>query len=485
MTALPSLPPLAGAGSSSLPPLSAPALPPLAIPSDAAGPMQPIGSHIDRLDPFWDGLWPIGSAARWRTAATDRQQITAGTFPRTRPAPMEREQIEQVLGSLSLKSRNRLICTCSALDSWGQMTATQMQHLIGTSPLNSQGRLHRELAALYSLGAIDVGSLGEQDTPETILLRYGRKDYWRKLLTPYLTQTELMMIDGGVVGTPRIGYHDRHNTLTVEFALRAATLLESIEAAYGEKFSSTAMMAPQDYIVSGFTPGAHRQPARADATLVRSDGLRIVLETTANSSKSLRTKVRRWARFLDRHPMHRMPVFVLFVAAPHPGRDGRVSAGPSAKIRDDITDELKTLSSLGPNAAAARIGVAGWEEFFPSRHEVSDAFTDLRVRVRQGGWSEISLMQMPVQIEDPAAARGAIAASRLLAASPWWLRTGDHTHLVGTPADRLTDGVFPVPAHKHSGGKPPPFHRASPPRRVRVIGLTHPSRTSDERTPVR
>lgn len=481
MTALPALPPLP-----SLPALPLQGLPPLSPPpSPEPEPTQQLPDFRERADPFWDGIWPIGSAARWRTAVTDRQAAAAGPLPRGRSLPMDKPQAQEVFENLSLKSRNRLICASSALDSWGQMTAAQMHHMIGAPALNSEGTMPRELAALYSLGAIDVGELETGSMHDRTLIRYGRKDHWRKILTPYLTQTELMSIDGGVVGTPRIGYHDRHNTLTVEFALRCAQLLEPIAAVYGEKFSSSSMMAPQDYTTRGFTPGVHRQPARADATLVRSDGLRIVLETTANSSKSLRTKVRRWAQFLDRHPMHQMPVFVLFLAAPHPGRDGRVSSSPAAKIRDDVADELKTLSSLGPNAAAARIGVAGWEEFFPSRHEVSPVFMDLQVRVPQGRWSQVSLTQMPVQVDDPEAACAPIRSSRLLAAGPWWMRVGDHTSLVGTPADRLTDGVFPVPAHRHSGGVPPAFHRATPPRRVRVIGLSHPSRTTDERTPVR
>lgn len=477
MSVAATLPPLPG-----LPPL--PPLPVPAAPARASRRERVGQQYTHRVDPFWDGVWTIASGAVWSTASTDRSAAAAGRV-KASSMPDSIDQARQVLYDCKPKDLAKLIAVAGALDSWGLMNAGQLEHLTGYRNLH-EWRSQRAMRALYGLGMMDIGATvsptsGVRPGRSELMFRAGAKGGFRKHLWDVLTDTELLSIDGGVVDAPRIGYHDRHNTLSVELGLRAAELIPGIGAVYGEKWSSSQMMVPSDYRkATGFTPGARHQPARGDGALVRADGYRIVLETTANSSPSFRTKVRRWADVLHRHPADRLPLFVLFVVAPHPGRDGVVPRAQIRKIKQDIADELKVFLPTGPDAPAARIGVVGWEDFFPASHVLSEDFHRLRVQVPQRRWGTVDLVDYaPVQDPDAVAA---VDNAALLGGSPWWLRVGEHSHLLGgSPVDRLSGGVFPVPPHRYTGGEPAPFTRGKTPSRVQVVGLADPDNPTESK----
>lgn len=433
---------------------------------------------VDRADPYWDRLWAPGSQAVWATGTGSRARTDIGL-----PEPSFVPSLEEAAQTLcSNKHLGRRLALLSLLDSWGTVTAQQAAAFTGYRQLGKPD--DSQVAAAFSAGLMDLGrfvsSLQRVNAdPASAVYRAGPSGSVRKQLGDYFTWPELAQIDGGFKG-PGAGYYDRHNILAAELALRSAEMLPDIEMVLGEKWSSSAVMFPEDERPRGYGEWQKQPPARGDGALIRHDGLRIVIEMTATTSPGFVRKVQRWARILDEHPMETSGLIVLFVAAAHPDRaGGNQTATIEGTVRRTIADVLRGYGESGIDSPAARMGFASWTDWFPSRHHVSQAFMDLQVQVPQNGWHTTSLLKdfafKPWKGFD---ATACIDQGRILSATPHWLRVGDHTHLVGSPMDRMNIPVPVPPAQNPEFSDRPGSLTAARgaagkiglPRRLKIIG---------------
>lgn len=406
----------------------------------------PSGPHPmqDRSDPYWDRLWAPGSQSVWATGSGTRARSDMGMS-----APKFVPSLEDAVTTLEAdKHRERRLALLSLLDSWGTVTAQQAAAFTGHQQLLRPN--DSQVAAAFSAGLLDLGrfvsSMQRVDLdPAAAVYRNGMTNGARKLLADTLTFPELLQIDGGFQG-PGAGYYDRHNILAAELALRASEMLPEIEMVLGEKWANSSLIFPTDDRPRGYGEWQKQPPARGDGALIRADGLRIILEMTATTSPGFVRKVKRWARILDEHPLETSGLVVLFVAAAHPDRaGGNATATIEGTVRRTINDVLKGYRERGIDSPAARMGFASWTDWFPQRHQASEMFMNLDVQFPQGGWHVESLLhEYKFDRWETLDAQAVIDQGRILAATPHWLRAGEHTHLIGSPMDRAGLEV-PVP----------------------------------------
>ena len=82
----------------------------------------------------------------------------------------------------------------------------------------------------------------------------------------------------------------------------------------GERQAQVAELA---YVATGapVPPTLTSSQKTGDAVIVRADGLRIVVETTASWSKSAEKKAEAWARAMEHRPVEDAGFVVVFVGA--------------------------------------------------------------------------------------------------------------------------------------------------------------------------
>lgn len=479
---LPTLPPLPD------PTATLPSLPSLPEPVSAPAQHQGEFAHQlrERTDPYWDGVWTLGSQAVWSTADDVRSQKAAGLLPSRALSAMDPESAHEVFAHDTV-GRPRRIALASLLDSWGTVTGEQAQHFTGHRQVGLVD--DKSVNAMFSTGILDIGRVTSAlrvptKDPSSVLLRTGDAGAARSQWTPNHSSVELWQIDGGVTDTPKTGYFDRHNVLSAELALRSVEINPQVLTCFGEKYAASNLLFPADYRkASTFTPGRRNFPARGDGCLVLTSGVRVITELTASTSEGFRNKVSRWAQVLDRHPLATSGLFVLFVVAPHPGRDGKISTANVGKIRRDINEVLKKHNPAGVDSAHARIGVVSWADWFPARHEVSQKFMDLNVTVARGGWGEHSIIHdTPAPTDGAAVAAGHLDASRLLGATPWWLRRQDASELVGSRPCVRMESAIPIPPSTADPDVPARLRPTKVLPRLRVLAHTGFSNRGGART---
>lgn len=124
------------------------------------------------------------------------------------------------------------------------------------------------------------------------------------------------------------------------------------------------------------------------STIMRADGVRIVVETTASAAPSLGDKAEGWARLLAAHPG--VGVIILFLMAQ-----------PVDSSRTDLVHRVRRAVAAGVRAHPGAVGdpvsermvVADWTGWFPEHGMVSEDFFALRALrwhpVR--GWGPVDL----------------------------------------------------------------------------------------------
>lgn len=404
-----------------------------------------VATH-NRVDPYWDKLWAPGSVAVWSTGSMERTLAHTDPSRANRRFMMKPAEAKRLLNIN--QGRASRLAAWSIVDSWRTATAEQVAALSGSELLLDPACSN--IAASASLDLLDVGSfpsaihrnpgLGRRS-----LYRPGRSDTFERDIKPTLTWPEWVSVTGGTDWSSG-GQYDRHNVLATELAIRAAEYLP-IGSIMGEKFATVDLLA-------GTGLGRTVKKAdnrRADGVIVRQDGMRIAFELTATASASFENKVRRWAEILTERPLETSGLTILFVAVAHPDRLGHKGKDPRNEIYRRIAKVLSHFPGKGPNSAAARIGVAAWDDWFPARHEVSESFLKLTANFPTasgrgaGRWVPRSLLDdydfTPWETFDATAVN---RNAPLLAATPHWMRKGDHTALLGDPMTRAGERV-PVP----------------------------------------
>lgn len=404
----------------------------------------------NRTDPYWDQLWAPGSQAQWFTGNMARHR-SAAKKTRTRK-DRAAEQDEAIRLLTSGRGRKERLAAWAVIDSWRTVTAEQLAAFTGSTLLLDPD--YSSIAASFALNVLDLGSYSHPLARLTgntgIVYRPSASDAFDRHITPTLTWPEWASVTGGMPWSAG-GQYDRHNVLSTELALRAAEYLP-IGTVLGEKFATV------DLLCGAGLGKAMKSPdnRRADGVIVRGDGMRIAYELTATASKGFENKVRRWAKLLSERSLETSGLTILFIAAPHPDRSEHHD--PRKDIYKAMVEVLKEFPGTGPDSPAARIGIADWQEYFPGKHQLSEAFFNLSADFALGKgsgpdrWIRRNLLTgydfEPWHTFD---ATAVIANAPLLAATPHWLRTGDHTHLIGTPADRAGVSIpHPAPVRPHA-----------------------------------
>lgn len=423
----------------------------------SANPDDDLAMH-NRRDPYWDRLWAPGSQANWMTGAIARYEKAEGINRGNAKLNLEPEAALRTL--TSNRGRTDRLGAWGVLDSWRTVSSEQLAAFTGCRYFLDPN--HSTLAASFALDLIDIGTYPNKSRPNpgmnrNVIYRTSSSDTFDKVIEPTLTGPELLSVTAGHPWSSG-GQYDRHNILSTELALRAAEYLP-VGAVLGEKLSTVDLLAGAG--LGKKLPKADNR--RADGTIIREDGMRIVFELTATASASFENKVRRWAELIAARPLETSGLTVVFIAAPHPDRAKHTAADPRHAIYKKMAVVLRDFPGRGKDSPAARIGVAHWEEWFPNRHLLSEAFLNLEAdfaindATGPDRWVTRGLLNdyafEPWHTFD---ATAVLENASLLAATPHWMRKGDHTHLIGSPMDRAgVDVPHPAPAKPHlAKGRP-------------------------------
>lgn len=374
-------------------------------------------SMVERNDPYWDPNWVPGSQAVWASATgTGRTKVTA------------EKAMKMLFGGRRRKSALSLIAT---LDAWATVTAEQAALIAGDRALLNPNS--HVVHALYSLGVLDIGQyalpFARKEKNRVWLYRRASGDGLHKQITDELTWAEWIVTSGGLPWNTGTSF-DRHNVLATELVLRAAEFLP-IGTVLGEKFVHASSLASAE-ATSKFTH-------RADALLVREDGLRIAVEITASRSAAFEAKVERWAKFMRENPLETSGVIVIFVTVPKP--DDVRKRGGGAEVRKAVQKVLRSYPERSRNAPSSRIGVVEWSDWFPDRHLLADEFLSMEVQFPVGRsaadrWAPVPLVDVSFDPDDDFDATAVIENASVLGHVPSWLRTASAEDVLSTPLKR-------------------------------------------------
>lgn len=399
---------------------------------------SPVKGH-HRLDPFYDDLFDSG-------ATTESYSVAQLRAARVRlPSAIVAEAEDALAALFGELHRTDALMLVGAIHAWRGLLPQQAAAIIGRPQVASVRR--PELYAAAAAGVVDVGiprgrpvrKFGGDD----VVWRAAAGPAFKRSVLPKLTAIERASVLGGRpwLGSP--GY-DRHMVLSAELGLRAAEYLPEIGAVLGEQFSgvkSLGLIRPDD-----FSRFAHDHKA-GDLTIVRYDGLRIVVELTANPNQ-IQKKVAAWARLLAANALDLSGIVVLFLDA-EPGGRG---------VRSELEKHIAATCRSASSTVQGRLLVASWADWFPSAHMASQDFASMRARApawpHTSTWIDVQLTSMPFDPEpewDPIAVIGWAA---LLTQTPAWLRSAATVPdpiglLVDKTAlrrDQLPDGDMSIPA---------------------------------------
>lgn len=414
-----------------------------------------------RADPYWDRLWAPGSQAVWATGSMERTRVDIHGGPTNARHRMPREEAMRLL--TINQGRAARLAAWSVVDSWRTVSAEQMAAFTGNTLLLDPNCSN--IAASFSVDLIDFGAFSHPSRrlpgkTRGTLYRPGNSDAFDKLIAPTLTFPEWLSVTGGTPWSAG-GQYDRHNMLAAELALRAAEYLP-VGAVLGEKHATVDLLAGSGIGRAVKNPDNRR----ADGVIVRPDGMRIAYELTATASAAFENKVRRWAQVISERPLETSGLTVVFIAAPHPDRT-QAGRDPRSEIYRRLSKVLTEFPGVGKDSPAARIGVVTWDEWFPARHELSESFftltADFALGTGRGAakWEPRDLLGgyafTPWETFD---ATAIVDNAPLIAASPHWLRAGDHTGLIGTPMSRAREEVPQPPPVRPELGMPLPLGAA-------------------------
>lgn len=376
-----------------------------------------------RLDPYWDGLWQFGSAGQWVKREHAQRLRAAGVIGQL-PGRLRTDPAE-ALARIDADWQRKLDIL-GALAGWRTLTAEQQAAFAGTVAAGTRDRV---IGDLFALGLIDSGTIWAPTSEaagadRAALWRPATTEVFDKLLAPLLTYAETVSVTGGESWTSGSQF-DRHNILTAELCLRLAEFTR-IGTVLGERLSRVRTLA---YSGAGAPepPGVSNQTA--DAVIVRRDGLRIAIETTAHTGGMHRfvKKVKSWCDVFARRPLETNGLVVCFVGVDRV--DVRAEKSVHYAARKAIARATRDVPGIASNRTADRIFYADWTDLFPAPREASaDLFTFRAQRPNgpSGGWADAHLLdeesvpfdpsRMPV---DPTAVITNVSGIR---ATPHWLR---------------------------------------------------------------
>lgn len=366
-----------------------------------------------RVDPYWTGLWTVGSTASWLSRPTAERQVQAG-LGQLRVSE-SRWSVEEAMDRIVGRQRTTRLSALAALGLWRTMSDEQLACIVGKPALASRRSTDRAL--LWAAGLIQKGTFvtGLKHGHAPMLLRpdpEGRID----MLSDRMTYTEWVGVTGGQPW--RWGSQfDRHNILGTELALRVAEWCE-IGTVFGEALAGLNILAPEEVRVPESVTRA------ADAVLVRPDGMRIAVELTTSVTPNMQTKIKKWVDVLTANTSGGLAV--VFVDATHPDRSRQAV---TVALQKAITEAAHCSMDATLADVPERMSIARWREWFPEPGLVARSFEWLAAHRPTGPdgatWEPVNLLDpfdLEFEPDDPVAAQAVLTNANLLYGVPHWLR---------------------------------------------------------------
>ncbi|MGP9843341.1 hypothetical protein [Brachybacterium sp. 107] len=388
----------------------------------------------ERVDPYWEGMFATGSSDGWVSASQHRRAPASQMRWSGIPPCYVTSQDEALKEMRTNRHRPSILAALGAVSSWRTVTREQLACIAGSRVMGNT--YPAALSTPFSAGLLAHGYVSagmnrlapgaQRMSMWTVGDQIDAYAQYRKSLT----FAEHIAITGGQDWNSEHRF-DRHNVLTTELALRVAEFCD-VATVLGEKqISLQSMLA-----ASGLQAQLADLGRRADAGIVRRDGLVIALETTASVGHAFRRKMAKWAQILQRHPTYELPLVVLVVDVSTPSQATSASAKNTAhaEIQAAIREAVRDYPGTALNRTSTRLGVVSWTDWFPGPHQVSDAFDGLTASFLargtnggEDGWRPVRLLNeqdLPYREGSTDAGEMIPRNARLLAGTPHWLRPG-------------------------------------------------------------
>lgn len=300
----------------------------------------------------------------------------------------------------------------AALWGWKHMTTDHLARF----GVATHKELEVVLPKMWWAGLVDRGSFDTPGLKSPALWRLVHSDLLNTWLGGLDTNYWLSVTAARKPDKPRP--HIRHDLLAIELGLRVAETRIGFPAIYPELLSGVVDLFPNA-----------KGSARGDLTLVRSDGLRVVVEITAKLNETFKAKLVRWGRTIMAHEQD--ATVVLFVICPPAGTPKFVPGAIRNAIRATLTPEvLGQDGAWATNAEVTRVrrafAVVEWMDWFPAPSKATKDFLDLTAKfyTAKGVWADVGLArQYPFKPQVPDHWRWAVRNSARLLACPAPLAT--------------------------------------------------------------
>jgi len=355
--------------------------------------------------PFYDAVFATGATVQW----TDKRQVAASVAEGLTTSRRDRFEAsadpkEAILAMLNSRERGQFLREIGAVLQWTTISDDQLGQITGTS-VGQAGRMSHALAGQLLSRGTYISDIHRR--PQSQRRHLYRPSDATKLPEWFLGQLTFSEYLGVTQGKPFVAgsMADRHNILSLELALRAGRLDDIIGVVPASLCGHSMLAADQ----------VTAETRRADAGVIRFNGLRIAVETTSYALDDFVKKVEVWAELLARNPGNGLVVVFVEVAQP------RRSHGPDSTWRA-MAKALKDVAARR-RSAATRMFLVRWIDWFPARGVAEPAFETLRCQ-RAGG--EIAYLLDPTDAEmDEPSASGALAdnLNESSFAVPHWLRS--------------------------------------------------------------
>jgi len=323
------------------------------------------------------------------------------------------------------------------LAAYGQAHTWQLQEALGISPTIAS----KTLRPLYEAGILARGRpslYGEGAVPYFFKLINAAplKEWVRGLST-----ADWLAVTGGANIT--LGTHLKHNVMVGDLVLKSVRHLDRIACAYGEPFSSAVRL------IQGCT-----SPAIGDATLVRDDGLRIVVELTSHVTEGLGPKVTRWSRVLMNDERSELGLIILFLNAAPMANQKSMHRYLRKTIAEYSRPERLAvpggyISTHQLSVARGGIYLADWSDWFSPGPTMTDNFRGLHAErlTIDDKWAGEDLINAPFSPSEPSVWQAPIRQMSNLYCTPRFLiekTQDDNTGVAAGAGDLLDSGDAPV-----------------------------------------
>jgi hypothetical protein len=369
-------------------------------------------SAADRTELFWSDVRSISAghvALSWTSRDLLVNHRASGlAHPRAPRLGTQAEAFDKIV------ARRRRLAALGAIHLWRTTTSEQVAAVIGSPSMSSSRSIDLQLlltAGLVQRGAAFVGEC-----------RASIPTLWR----PDIAARAARFCDRlsyaewlGIYACQEWSWGSQaawHNLITTELSLRVAELTP-IGTVFGELLASARLLFPFDERLA-------KSRRSADAVWVRDDGLRIVIETTANAAATFQGRLEHWISALLRDTERSTVVCFIDVSDPDNNRNR-----PDHLVRRAVADAVTAAPERVKARIAERMCFARYRDWFPGPGLVHPSFFGLRVERPTGGpgtrWEPADLLDPYAVVftpADPVAARAPIIHAGDVYGVPHWLR---------------------------------------------------------------